>query len=689
MDAHGATRETATTITPGETLTGFISSGGDIDGFRFEAEAGTRLRLKMSFDAPASAAVPTVTAGYFSGDEVLDQAGFFGPAPLVIEGIVQASGTQFLQLSPGRFPLFGDPVQYSVSLEVLSADLPDDHSDAREGASRLATGSTIRGSIDHAGDLDVFAVDRGIARALQLMAEKTGGIDGLSVTVIEQRDLFGLVPISAPLVSHTTVANAFDKSLLGLAMSNQVYVQVSGPVGAYELSLAALERDATHHLDAIGTDKLTGTRGAADTFFMQRDLREDQIRNFEPGRDRIDVSQFGAEVLSDLEITNAQRSDGSIRWIRIGLPGDEIAEIRLRTADPAQMDADALGAGDFIFLPPSVRTAGIRVEDGVGAQALRGTDAAEIFVFGSDGQRDLLRGFELGRDLIDVSAFAASVEDLRIDEQLRKDGSVNWITIADLSGEVELALRLAGSDQRADALSFENFVFSETPIAREQVIRDGARFDRLDATDQVDIFVLSNDGLRDLIRGFDATEDKIDVSAFAHDLDDLTITQQRRKDGFVNWLNIADLDGETEVSVRLAPGQDMALSALGSDRFIFSDMPIERPKSENRILDGVSRDDLRATSGKDIFVMRDDSAVDLIRGFEPGVDKIDLSDFVPGAAVTFTDQLRTDGSVRWVEVFVDPDIASDTPPESPDFLIRFAKGYELSQTALDADDFLF
>ena len=77
-----------------------------------------------------------------------------------------------------------------------------------------------------------------------------------------------------------------------------------------------------------------------------------------------------------------------------------------------------------------------------------------------DGLRDLIRGFELGTDTIDVSAIADSIDDLAIANVTRGDGSTNWISVADRAGETEFWLRFA-EDANFDAsnLTEDSFVF--------------------------------------------------------------------------------------------------------------------------------------------------------------------------------------------------------------------------------------
>ena len=109
------------------------------------------------------------------------------------------------------------------------------------------------------------------------------------------------------------------------------------------------------------------------------------------------------------------------------------------------------------------------------------------------------------------------------------------------------------------------------PVPETNTIVDSASSSRDDlrATGLADVFVMANDGVRDLVRGLDMDYDKIDVSAFASDFDDLTITNVLRGNGSVSWINVADAEGDPEILVRFDSDTPLDAANLTEDAFLF------------------------------------------------------------------------------------------------------------------------
>ncbi|MFV0410865.1 MAG: hypothetical protein ACK5LJ_14565 [Paracoccus sp. (in: a-proteobacteria)] len=90
----------------------------------------------------------------------------------------------------------------------------------------------------------------------------------------------------------------------------------------------------------------------------------------------------------------------------------------------------------------------------------------QTVIMADDGVVHLVRGFDPGTDLLDLSAFASGMEDITISNQLRSDGSVRWIEIADRTGETELVLRFdADTPLDASALTTDDFIFADVFLA--------------------------------------------------------------------------------------------------------------------------------------------------------------------------------------------------------------------------------
>ncbi|MEM7211997.1 MAG: hypothetical protein AAF479_08900 [Pseudomonadota bacterium] len=204
---------------------------------------------------------------------------------------------------------------------------------------------------------------------------------------------------------------------------------------------------------------------------------------------------------------------------------------------------------------------------------LRGTDATEVFVLADDGQRDLIRNFDDTMDRLDVSAFGAqSLDDLTIIERVRKDGSVSWIEIKDAEGTAEAILRFDSGPLTAARLQAEQFIFAgqdaTSPVPGMNLIEGTAIRDRLRGTDADDVFVMLDDGHRDLVRDFEDGTDLMDVSHLADRFEDLNIRDLVRRDGTVSWVQIETANGDPEIVVRFTDGVYDA-SRLTAEDFIF------------------------------------------------------------------------------------------------------------------------
>ena len=208
-----------------------------------------------------------------------------------------------------------------------------------------------------------------------------------------------------------------------------------------------------------------------------------------------------------------------------------------------------------------------------GIDDLRGTDATEVFVLADDGKRDLVRDFDAAMDRLDMSAFGAqTLDDLTITELMRKDGSVSWIEIEDSSGTAEAILRFDDGALSAARLTEDNFIFAGeqgmAPVPGMEVVAGTEALDDLRGSAAVEVFVMQDDGERDLIRDFEDDVDLIDVSRVATEFGELTIRNLMRKDGSVSWVEILDADGEREMILRFSGGAHDA-DRLTAEDFIF------------------------------------------------------------------------------------------------------------------------
>ena len=153
-------------------------------------------------------------------------------------------------------------------------------------------------------------------------------------------------------------------------------------------------------------DKLIGNSGVADTFYFNQDGNRDQLFGFEHGLDRIDLTQYNL-TFSDLKIID--KFDGS--GVRIVI-GDTKEKLFVPGAVAADFDAS-----DFVFSGP---VGGAPVgpfttfADSDGIDKFDGTSGADLFVFSPDGDREVIRNFDDGQDVIDLTAYGVTFDDLKI-----------------------------------------------------------------------------------------------------------------------------------------------------------------------------------------------------------------------------------------------------------------------------------
>jgi len=198
-----------------------------------------------------------------------------------------------------------------------------------------------------------------------------------------------------------------------------------------------------------------------------------------------------------------------------------------------------------------------------------------------------------------------------------------------------------------------------------------------------EIVVLDPDADRLVLHDFDPALDRFDVSALgAGSLADLTLTPLIRRDGTIAWIEIAAANGAAAAVVRYDDRTAMSADALTGDVFVFA---ADDPPDEDfvRRTDSFAEDMLRGTARPEIFALQGDEQRDLIRGFEPGIDQIDLGawNLAEFDDLTIRDLVRRDGTVAWIEI--------TAPGPGGDLLVRMAPAEASAAAALGPDDFLF
>lgn len=150
---------------------------------------------------------------------------------------------------------------------------------------------------------------------------------------------------------------------------------------------------------------LIGNTGEADRFFFNRDGNRDQLSGFEHGADIIDLSHYSIDF-SQLKIVD--KWDGTGVRILIG-------EEKLFVHNDV---AANFGAEDFVFATPAQGAPVGPFVDHFDTTNrndwLKGTAGADRFVMLDDGQRDVIGRFTDGEDVIDLTDFNLTFDDLKI-----------------------------------------------------------------------------------------------------------------------------------------------------------------------------------------------------------------------------------------------------------------------------------
>ena len=289
-----------------------------------------------------------------------------------------------------------------------------------------------------------------------------GGTFGVSGTTLvdNEPDIADPSLVATDIVASNGIVHAIDRVLLPVDIpasngANNIKILFGDPVDGGRLRGA---EDNDLLFGASARDDMWGF-GGDDTFILQDDNILDIIRDFQFGGDLIDVSSF-AEGISDLQFENVLKRNGDVNWVKIiDKTGQEEALVRF--GDGTTLDASAFAADNFVFAAgPIDPPAATIISDGIGRDDFRGQPGAETFVMQDDDTIDVIRDFQLGIDLIDVSAFASDFSELDIAKRTKRNGDTNWIDINDDTGETEIIFRfdsataLDAANLTADAFFF-------------------------------------------------------------------------------------------------------------------------------------------------------------------------------------------------------------------------------------------
>ncbi len=197
---------------------------------------------------------------------------------------------------------------------------------------------------------------------------------------------------------------------------------------------------------------------------------------------------------------------------------------------------------------------------------LTGFAGADTFVLSHDGRRDTITDFEDGIDVIDLTDYNVTFEEVFI-FQLSTYSFV--IEIRGERNQIDVPPPALG-DPPVTPYSFTaaDFIFAAGAAPPNVVLQsDTSAKDKLIGTGRPDVFVFTPDGLRDGVRRFEIHKDKIDLSAFGTAFENLIFTDI--KDGRVA-ITLETLDFGIEKLVINDRSKLFTSADFTADDFIFA-----------------------------------------------------------------------------------------------------------------------
>ncbi len=157
------------------------------------------------------------------------------------------------------------------------------------------------------------------------------------------------------------------------------------------------------------------------------------------------------------------------------------------------------------------------LEDTGKRDKLTGGDGSDVFVMSRDGKTDFILDFDDGIDLIDLTDFNVTFEEVFIYQ-------IDTLTyVVEIRGELtKVTFQPPDFGDPAIGLSAADFLFDPGAAPPGvNLILDTSGADRLIGTGRPDVFLFNPDGMRDAARRFEIGKDKIDITTFDTTFDDL------------------------------------------------------------------------------------------------------------------------------------------------------------------------
>ena len=165
------------------------------------------------------------------------------------------------------------------------------------------------------------------------------------------------------------------------------------------------------------------------------------------------------------------------------------------------------------------------LEDTDRRDKLTGGIGVDTFSISRDGKTDSVYGFTDGIDLVDLTKFNVTWSEVEVKY---KGGGEFMITIRGERTRIVFEPLDGGAEITNHHLTADDFIFAEgAGDPASNIILDAPGATKLLGTDQSDIFVMIEDNTRDVIKNFDPTKDKIDLSGFGITYADLEFVDKK------------------------------------------------------------------------------------------------------------------------------------------------------------------
>ncbi|MEM9138585.1 MAG: hypothetical protein AAGB15_02045 [Pseudomonadota bacterium] len=423
----------------------------------------------------------------------------------------------------------------------------DDFADDIDTAAPLPQSGTVSGTIEVAGDVDVFAIDLAagerILAEIPIVSSMTTPSLGLpeirvvaqsldDVLVTNRNNLPGNNDVRSQSLSFT----APEAGTYFVAVSGSLATNGSITTGDYQLNVSRLgsaQPDLTITEADLEARVVNGFNGPELTL-----TGNVTFSNQGAGLFAGDVDWTTVLFDADTNEVLATQTIGSVAGLQLQSGGTFAGSVFLAyqaAIEPdqrffASVTATTTGEADEFTQNNTFQTL---VFDSTGRfepapvpdnGRMRGTDEADVFVLGADGKRGTILDFDIDVDLIDVSGWGArNLNDIQIRDLRDADGRVRWVQISDGAGPTEVLVRFAGEREGLSGafLGSSEFIFTGGRGAigsiidfNPTVVVDSAEQSEFDALARREVFELADDNQRDLLRGFDTQADILDVSTY-------------------------------------------------------------------------------------------------------------------------------------------------------------------------------